>query len=893
MGNCLDVLYPELKADTMRKHAISSEKASALCMRWKKLRSPEHMTPNEFQKAIIQSDDIKINYKQYYDTGEEIEAIELLTNLVILSSGKLEERIKTLFHLYCFDEQSSMTPPEFLHCAEKAMKSLCEIGSIEQMPMDRNQLEQFTYSICQGESIDIDMFKQALMQECVKFAEIFQESYRYLRTISTIIVENPFPVLSYLQKGSLFLGKYEIIDIPEIIADISSIYKQKYKHSLLNVKPMLQSTGSNTFELIYVTGIQGDKNFRQNYFREIVLKNEINKIDKENKTEFGELPGGLLYKRISTVELAQMTLKEYFQSLDIETHYSSWFKPCMPETSVIELGLNLLSELERLHKIGVIHSNINPTSVYLLEGNIEKLAFLDLELAIWDPIEILGSESPYFHQLPEDKYDTTFRDENFLSPEHKELAEEYRKTSRIPKQNITMEGDIYSIGGLLYMAVTGLPPKDFSYKTKNHPDYAAERDLLASWECPEELKDLVISNGMCSFLIKILANSPAKRFKNVQEAREELLNLQKLLESIPEELMESLQDTKVDSEISDPTYTCDLRNHEINDFTLEYLIKFVYDSRIPNLRLFDGTLPLHALKTNGIEILDLSSQKLHSEELRILTLFLEKNTSLKVINLSNTKLSRHYNGSGESTAFTMRKYIEALNCHTKLTEFHMNNVEIGQELAESLCKALAKNVNLETIDLGDCKIQASGIKELCEVCKTMDKLNFLTINGNNMENEGASCVAELLRSNHNIREVNILANAIGNQGGALIGSAIVNNFSIERLRIEDNPLDSIEKERISQNVEFNTYFTGLKSKNEKFKEYGYNLIAESIKKWISSHKFAVDKLKAKLLSPIDEVDEKLCEILLDSQGNLNLKPIPMKYAYNPGEGTVYFDTNPR
>ena len=249
MGNCLDVLYPELKADTMRKHAISSEKASALCMRWKKLRSPEHMTPNEFQKAIIQSNDIKINYKQYYDTGEEIEAIELLTNLVILSSGKLEERIKTLFHLYCFDEQSSMTPPEFLHCAEKAMKSLCEIGSIEQMPMDRNQLEQFTYSICQGKSIDIDMFKQALMQECVKFAEIFQESYRYLRTISTIIVENPFPVLSYLQKGSLFLGKYEIIDIPEIIADISSIYKQKYKHSLLNVKPMLQSTGSNTFEL--------------------------------------------------------------------------------------------------------------------------------------------------------------------------------------------------------------------------------------------------------------------------------------------------------------------------------------------------------------------------------------------------------------------------------------------------------------------------------------------------------------------------------------------------------------------------------------------------------------------------------------------------------------------
>ena len=54
----------------------------------------------------------------------------------------------------------------------------------------------------------------------------------------------------------------------------------------------------------------------------------------------------------------------------------------MSERQVISLGLNLLNELEKLHKIGVIHSNINPTSVYLLEGNIEKLAFLDLELAI-------------------------------------------------------------------------------------------------------------------------------------------------------------------------------------------------------------------------------------------------------------------------------------------------------------------------------------------------------------------------------------------------------------------------------------------------------------------------------------------------------------------------------
>lgn len=892
MGNCLEILYPAFKSDLMRKHNFSSDKVHTLCMRWKKLRNPERMTPNEFQKAIIQNDEIKINYKKYYDSGEEIEAIDLLTNLVILSNGKLDERLKTLFHLYCFDEQSSMTPYEFVNCLNKSMEALCEIASIEQYKFNKSQIEVYVQEVSQGEPIDLDIFKAAVVKECYKFSEIFQESYRYLRTVSTIIVENPFPVISYLQKGNLFLGKYEIINLPDVIKDISSIYKQKYKHALLSVKPMLHNTGINTFELIYVTGIQGDKNFRQNYFREIVLKNKIN---SEAITEFGELPGGLLYKRISTIEIAQMTLKEYFSGFKLERLHSNWYKPCMSEKDVIKLGLNLFQELEKLHKIGVIHSNINPTSVYLIEGNIEKLAFLDLELAIWDPIEILGSESPYFQQLPEDKYDTTFRDEDFLSPEHKELAEEYRKTSKIPKQNIAQEGDIYSIGALLYMALTGEAPKDFSLRTANHPDHTSPRELLVHWDCPTELQKLVISNGMCSFLLKILAFSPAIRFRNINEAREELLNISHLLDSIPIELMQSLEHVETDQSRFNPEYTCDLRSFEMNDFALEYLIKFVYDSKIPNLRIFGGCLPLLALKMNEISILDLSNQKLYSEELRILTLFLEKNESLQVINLSNNPLNTRHDSkkNGYSIEFTLKKFIEALTKHVNLTEFRMGKVEIGAKLSEKLCKALSCNENLEVIDLGFCNMEASGIKGLCELCHNLKKLSVLTISGNNFGNEGAKAVAELIKHNHNIVEIDISSNNISNQGAQSISESLINNFAIQHFSIHDNTIDQNETEAITHNVNFNTYFTSLKSKNEKFKEYAYNLIAESIKKWVTSHKFVVEKLRAKLLNPVDEVDLKLCEILLDSQGNLNLKPIPMKYTYNPGEGTVHFETKTR
>lgn len=887
MGNCLKVIYVNQKSDTLSKHNVSSDKIHALCTRWKKLRNPEKMTPNEFQKAIVQNDDVKINYSKYYDLGEEIEAIDLLTNLLILSNGKLDDRLKTLFHLYCFEEQSSMSQAEFVVCMERSMRALCEIGSIQQPQIDRSFLESFAQEKCKGDVIDVKTFQESIISECNKFAEIFQESYRYLRTVSTIIVENPFPVISYLQKGSLFLGKYEIVDVPEVIENISSIYKQKYKHALLHVKPMLNDSDEYTFELIYVTAIQGDKNFRQNYFREIVLKN---KVSSEAITEFGELPGGLLYKRISVIEIEKMTLKDYFKRFKPEPLYSRWMKPCLSEKEVINLGLNLLKELEKLHNIGVIHSNINPTSVYLIEGKIEKLGFLDLELAIWDPLTILGSDSPYFQQLPEDKYDTTFRDEDFLSPEHKELAEEYRKTSRIPRQNIAQEGDLYSIGSILYLAITGEPPYDFASKTQHASN---PKEVLSKWEPPSSLKDFVISNRMCTFLMKILALSPNHRFSNIAAAREELLNIKSLLDSIPQELMQSLEHLPANPEIFDPSHTCDLRGSDISDFALDYLFKFVYDSKIPNLQLFSGYLPLHALKTQQISILDLHEQELFSEDLRILALFLEKNNSLTAINLSgNPVSSRHDKTKTDSSIeLTLNSFIEALTKHNKLVEFRMEKVRLGPELIEKLCKALARNKNLEIIQLGDTDMQDEGARELCSVCKELEKLTVLSIEKNGLSNQAAFYLADLIKTNHHIVEIDVAFNKIGNQGAVALSEALVKNFTIEKMRVDHNTqIEHEENKAIGQNVEFNTHFTKIKLKYEKFKEYGYNLTAESIKSWVTNHKYAVEKLKAKLNAPADEIDEKLKEILLDSQGNLNLKPIPMKYTYNPGEGTVHFES---
>ena len=94
-----------------------------------------------------------------------------------------------------------------------------------------------------------------------------------------------------------------------------------------------------------------------------------------------------------------------------------------------------------------------------------------------------------------------------MSPEHKELADEYQTTGKIPQMPINEQCDLYSIGAMLFTALTGKPTVTFSEDTA----YLYENDRVP-WQCPKELDKIIISNGMAQFLTKILAkNNNRKR----------------------------------------------------------------------------------------------------------------------------------------------------------------------------------------------------------------------------------------------------------------------------------------------------------------------------------------------------------------------------------------------
>jgi Leucine-rich repeat (LRR) protein len=368
-----------------------------------------------------------------------------------------------------------------------------------------------------------------------------------------------------------------------------------------------------------------------------------------------------------------------------------------------------------------------------------------------------------------------------------------------------------------------------------------------------------------------------------------LLDLKGKLETLPQALLAGLEMIPGSADMFDENYTLDLRSNDINEFVLDYLYKFIGDSRVPNISLFCEPMPIRALKTNSLLELDLSSCDLHSEDLKLLSFFLKINSSLKALNLSRNPLltRKQVSSPAEIDSIGFIYFVESLETSTEFEKFQLAGVKLSPHFCDSLCKPLSKNAKMAFVDFSACELGAEGIRLICQMCQHFPSLEVLNLRENNCGNEGASDISRLLSSS-NLTELDISKNGIMSAGSEALGRAISLNFKLQTLNISDNQLTETEVKLVLDTVFFNTEYVKLKTINEKYGEYGYNLLAESIRKKAKHSKFVYEKLRAKLSNCEDETDRKLAEMLLDVEGNIRLETIPQFYTYNPGDGTVHF-----
>lgn len=218
----------------------------------------------------------------------------------------------------------------------------------------------------------------------------------------------------------------------------------------------------------------------------------------------------------------------------------------------------------------------------------------------------------------------------------------------------------------------------------------------------------------------------------------------------------------------------------------------------------------------------------------------------------------------------MLAFFDALTKHTTLQKLGMAGIHLGADHAQKLCEPLGLNAALLELNLADCDLGAEGTKAVCKVLEGFTKLSYVNFSSNHLGDSGAVHIARLIEENHHIIEIDLFRNNIGQSGGEQIGKALTTNFIIQNLSIGDNLIAEKEMNLILYTVMFNTQYTKLKATNERFGEFGYNLLAESIRRWAQSNAFVLDKIKARLLQCEDAVDFRLKSILMDAEGNIML-----------------------
>ncbi|MEK7676431.1 MAG: protein kinase [Verrucomicrobiota bacterium] len=140
----------------------------------------------------------------------------------------------------------------------------------------------------------------------------------------------------------------------------------------------------------------------------------------------------------------------------------------------VELGLKLSSALGHLHKHGLIHRDIKPSNIIFVHG-VANLADIGLVAAVDEARSFVGTEG-------------------FIPPEGPG----------------TVQADIYSLGKVLYEAMTGKDRQEFPGLPTHLGDGTSDRELV-------ELNEVVL---------KACETDPRRRYSTADELRADLVLLQ-------------------------------------------------------------------------------------------------------------------------------------------------------------------------------------------------------------------------------------------------------------------------------------------------------------------------------------------------------------------------------
>ncbi len=183
----------------------------------------------------------------------------------------------------------------------------------------------------------------------------------------------------------------------------------------------------------------------------------------------------------------------------------------MPEGRAARIVVQLCGALQVAHERGVVHRDIKPDNIMLMEGGDqlgERVKLLDFGIAkrLFQADQRVEDS---FNNGAETRYGALLGTPEYMSPE------------QCMGRDVDQRTDVYACGVLLYRMVTGQVPFD---GTGAHPFELCQRHIGEDPAPPRALAPW-IRPDMEAIILKALSKAPEARHQSAAELRDELIAL--------------------------------------------------------------------------------------------------------------------------------------------------------------------------------------------------------------------------------------------------------------------------------------------------------------------------------------------------------------------------------
>uniref|UniRef100_A0A8D1PAV7 Leucine rich repeat containing 74A n=1 Tax=Sus scrofa TaxID=9823 RepID=A0A8D1PAV7_PIG len=206
---------------------------------------------------------------------------------------------------------------------------------------------------------------------------------------------------------------------------------------------------------------------------------------------------------------------------------------------------------------------------------------------------------------------------------------------------------------------------------------------------------------------------------------------------------------------------------------------FIRNMEEPYVNLNHHGLGPYGTKAIAIALVNISNNNLGLEGARILSEFLQNNTS----SLFSLRLSGN-NFKEESAEL----FCQALSVNYRIRTLDLSHNQLSDKAGEYLGQMLALNSGLQSLDLSWNHFCIHGAVALCNGLRVNVALKKLDLSMNSFGNEGASALGEVLRLNSSLAYLDVSCNDISNEGITKLSKGLEVNESLKVLKLFLNPI---------------------------------------------------------------------------------------------------------